>query len=257
MGSRFKVQDLVSQTSDSVVYRALDADGVPVFLTRLRLDPEAVEALREPGVFEEAVARLKAIKHPSLRKVVDAGQDEVDGYPWLMSRWLDGESLSERRVEDEEIGILGEQCCTLLDELGEAADVVNFDPKQVLTARTKDGKLHLLFAVDYPRWFRDWAAGYPPGVGRSAPREIRRLLEGMVAKQLQPPKKEVKGPAIPMVDERSPALTSYLPPQDRNWFAVLTWLGLLAVAGVIFFLTWEGMKRMEENPRLGNESMSR
>ena len=257
MSSRFKVQDLVSQTTDTVIYRALDTDGTSVCLVRLRLDPEAVAALRKPGVFEAAAARLKTVQHPFLRKVIDVGQDEVDGYPWVISRWLNEKSLSDRKVTDQEIGSLGEQCCQLMDDLGDLADVVNFDPKQVLTARVEDGLLGGVFTIDYLDWFRDWAARYPPGTSGNAPKEIRRLLEGMVARQLQPPKKEVERPAIPMVDERSPALTSYQLPEGRPWGVILTWLSLLAVVGVIFFLTWQGMKRMEENPRSGSTPMER
>jgi len=249
MANRFQVQDLVSQTADTVVYRALTKEGTALALTRLRLDSEAVESLRSPGVFEQALAGLRAIKHDHLRVVLDAGQDEVDGYPWLTSQWLEGKPLSELEVGEKEMRNLGEQIQSLVADLGEEVNALNFDPQQILTARGENGRLHALFTIDYLRWFKDWAAGYPPGAGRSATAEFRKLLEGLAAKQLRLPKKEREQPPIPFVEERSPALTSYDPPRESRLYSILTWLGLLLALGVILFFTWQGMKRMKENPR--------
>ncbi|MFT7301734.1 MAG: hypothetical protein ACI8UZ_000569 [Akkermansiaceae bacterium] len=249
MPSPYQVQDLVDQNAESVVYRVLTKDGTPLSLTRLRLSPEAVESLRGPGVFDQAMGKLRSLNHGYLREVMDGGMDEVDGYPWVTSLWMDGKPLSERTVEEKEIRHLGEQFHGLLKDLGESANAVDFDPSRVLTARTTDDQLHALFSIDYVRWFRDWAAGYPPGAGRIATDEVRKLLEGLAIKQLQLPKVERPKTPIPFVEERSPALTSYQAPRERCLGRVLAWAGMLVSLAVIIWLTWKGEVREGENPR--------
>lgn len=249
MPSPYQVQDLIDQNAESVVYRVLTKDGTPLSLTRLRLDPEAVERLRGPGVFAQAMEKLRSLNHGYLREVTDGGMDEVDGYPWVTSLWMEGKPLSERTVEEKEIRHLGTQFHTLLEDLGEAANAVDFEPSRILTARTADDRLHALFSIDYVRWFRDWASGYPPGSGRTATNEVRKLLEGLAIKQLQLPKAERPKTPIPFVEERSPALTSYQAPRERCLGRVLAWLGMFLSLGVIIWLTWQGEKREEENPR--------
>ena len=249
MPSHFQVQDLVSQTSETLVYRALARDETPLVLSRLRLEGDAVGRLRAAGVFDQALGKLKSLNHAYLRKVIDGAQEDGEGYPWVTSLWMEGKPLSECRVEEKEIRMLGKQFHALLADLGDSANAVNFDPDQILTVRTPDDQLHALFSIDYGRWFDDWASGRSPGSGKSATAEVRKLLEGLAVRQLRLPKKERKQDPIPFVEERSPALTSYEPPREPWLGRVMVWLGILISLGVIAWLTWQGTSRTKENPR--------
>ena len=214
------------------------------------MDPHpAAGRLRTAGVFDQALAKLQSLNHVSLRKVIDGGQDDEDGCPWVTSRWMDGKPLSEQKVAEKEIRMLGKQFHALLEDLGEQANAVDFHPDHILTVRTPDDHLHALFSIDYGCWFDDWAGRRPPGAGRSATAEARKLLEGLAVRQLQLPKREPKRNPIPFVEERSPALTSYEPPREFWIGRLMSWMGILISLGVIAWLTWQGTARMKEHPR--------
>ncbi len=93
--SQFQVVDLVRETAGTTLSRAVDDAGTTVALTRLRLDSDAVLRLRTAGVFDQAVSRLQTLEHEYLSRVLDGGQNEADGMPWVTSLWIDGKPLSE------------------------------------------------------------------------------------------------------------------------------------------------------------------
>lgn len=249
MSHSYRVQALVAQNSEATVHRVVAKSGVEFVHTRLGLEPEVLAGLFGEGVFEKTLSRLKELECQDLRVVVDGGMDEEDGAPWVTSPWLEGKALSERKLTERDIRSLGEQCQRLRKALGKLANAVSFDSANILTVRTPDEQLHSLFTIDYARWFRDGAEGNPLGMGKSAAKEVRGLLKAVAIQQLKPAKKEREVTAIPFVEDRSPALTSYVPPQERWVLRVLTWAALVAALGVIIWLTWVGMNRGAENPR--------
>lgn len=249
MPNQFQVQNLVREAAGTTLFRVVDDAGKALALTRMELDADAVFRLRTAGVFDQALAKLQALEHEYLSRVLDGGQDEGDGMPWVTRMWVDGKPLSEQNVEEKEIRSLGKQFHNLLEDLGDYANAVDFDPGHILTLRSPDGELHSLFSIDYGRWFDDWAAGRPPGSGTNAVNEVRKLLEGLVVKQLQLPRKTRKESPIPFVEEKSPALTSYAPPGENRVAAILAWLGIAICLGAIAWLTWRGSERLKDNPR--------
>ena len=243
MQSDYQLDDLVRQNGDWVVYRVLAKDGTPYSLTRLRLDPEDLGVLVGKGVYDRVLRELMALQHEHLRPVIDGGVDKVDGYPWVVASWFDGKPLSGRKVTLEDIRNIGSQLHALVADLGKVADVICFDADEILTIRTPDDFLHVLFSVDYHRWSRDRARGLPPGTGRDASVEARRLLEGLVASQSgQTPTKT----PIPLVEERSPALREYSSPRDRYLGKVVVILALLSCLGAIVWFTLIGEEKADQ-----------
>jgi len=243
MQSDYQLDDLVRQNADWVVYRVLAKDGTPFALTRLGLEAEDLSALSASGVFETALRELMTIKHEHLRPVMDGGVDKVDRYPWVVAGWFDGKPLSARTITLRDIKNIGTQLHTVVGDLGKLADVLCFDADEILTIRTPDDFLHVLFTLDYHCWFRDRAKGLPPGTGRDASVAARRLLEGLVASQ---PKQTPTKTPIPFIEERSPALSEYNPPRERYLGKVIAVLALLSCLGAIIWITLVGQEKANQ-----------
>lgn len=251
MESKYQLDDLIRQNADWVVYRVMEKDGTPFALTRVRLKDEELEALVRDGKFEVALEELVKLDHQHVRPVIDGGVDKVDRYPWVVSHWFDGKSLSKRRISIQDIKNIGEQLETVVADLGQLADVLCFDAEEILTIRTEDGYLHVLFTVDYHAWFRDFALGRSPGAGQDTSVKVRVLLEGLVESQEKEEEEVVREKVrekrtIPMVEERSPALREYHPPRERYFGKVLVVLVLLSCLGAIVWLTMLGEEKAGE-----------
>ncbi|MDB4407169.1 hypothetical protein N9173_01275 [bacterium] len=94
----YRIEELVSQSANMVVYRASGKDGQIFALTRLVLSDDIAESLTAEH-FETALAQLKDLEHPCLRSVLDGGCDEIDHQPWLVSQWWEGETLEDRLAD--------------------------------------------------------------------------------------------------------------------------------------------------------------
>lgn len=249
MASQFQVQDLVRETAGMKFFRAVDARGNKVAFTELKLDPDVCSRLGAVDVFDQAMARLRALDHEFLNRVVAGDLDRANGVIRVTGPWVEGTPLKEQKVEEREIRSLGRQFHSLLEDLGDYGNSIDFAPDHILTRRTDEGELQALFSIDLGRWFDDWAAGRPPGSGVSAVKEVRKLLEGLTVKQLQLPEKPREENPIPFVEEKSPALTSFEPPRDNRSGVILAWLGIAICLGVIIWATWQGRERLKDNPR--------
>lgn len=252
MQSDYSLDDLTKQNADLVVYRALAKDGTPFALTRMRFESEIVEVLASEGIFENALSELRELRHEHVRPVLEGGMDEVDHSPWVVSNWFDGKPLSARTISLRDIRNIGTQLHAVVADLGPRADVLCFEADEILTIRTPDDVLHVLFTIDYYCWFRDYGRGFPPGTGRDASAEARVLLEGLVTKQQRHPGTPA-GTPIPFVEERSPALQEYKAPRERYLGKVLLFLALLSSLGAIIFLTLLGEEKAAESGELDGE----
>ncbi len=243
MQSDYQLDDLVRQNADWVDYRVLAKDGTPFSLTRLRLEQGDLDDLAASGVFELALRELMTLHHEHVRPVIDGGVDQVDRYPWVVASWFDGKPLSARTITLRDIKNIGIQLQTVVADLGKMADVLCFDADEILTIRTPDDFLHVLFTIDYHCWFRDRARGLPPGAGRDASVAARRLLEGLVASQ---PKQTPTKTPIPFIEERSPALSEYNPPRENHLGKVVVCLALLSCLGAIVWFTLIGEEKANQ-----------
>lgn len=98
MTGRYEIQDILTQDASGVVFHAEDREsGKSVVLRRFfPYGPEGgglQEAERK--AYLAALDRLREVRHPTLRTVLDGGCDPVDGIPFLVTEWVEGRRLSE------------------------------------------------------------------------------------------------------------------------------------------------------------------
>ncbi|MFN4874409.1 MAG: hypothetical protein ACK5JP_11415 [Akkermansiaceae bacterium] len=101
--TRFEIQDIIRQNQDGVTFRALDKSNDQIVSLRRffpfgRYDEneEGSEGLdpNEGKAFSTACELLSHIQHPALRKTIYGDIDPIDGMPFLVTEWIEGESLS-------------------------------------------------------------------------------------------------------------------------------------------------------------------
>lgn len=94
--SRFEIEDIISQDKRGIVFRAHDAEkGHTVALRRFfpfGQDGGGLSA-EESLAFRIAAQRLEGISHVSLRTVIAASVDPIDGMPYVVAEWIDGVTL--------------------------------------------------------------------------------------------------------------------------------------------------------------------
>lgn len=98
MKPRYQIDELVTQDLRGVVFQGVDGEtGESVALRRFL--PSGAESggldAKKQDAYLKAVATMKQVAHPSLRAVVDGGCDPVDGMPYLVTQWMEGETLRE------------------------------------------------------------------------------------------------------------------------------------------------------------------
>ena len=88
---------MVEQDASGVTFRARDREtDRPVSLRRFfpMASPGSGFVEEERESYAGTVEALKLVRHPSLCGVLDGGVDEVDGIPYLITEWAEGESLA-------------------------------------------------------------------------------------------------------------------------------------------------------------------
>jgi len=183
MQTDYHIEDLVYQTGDHVVYRARDKNDVLHAVTRIKFPFEILSGL-EGGIFQEAYEELLTFKHPGIRTVIDGGQDPVDQFPWVATKWSDGASvrkkLEEGPLAEEELQRIRTSAEAIIEKFGPRAAAVSFRAPSIISFEPSDGTPVDTFAIDYFAWFRDWALGLPPGGGRDPGKELDNMMESLV-----------------------------------------------------------------------------
>ena len=102
VSQRFHIEDLIVQDASGVVFRAVDPESSSPVAVR-RFFPFGPEGgglhEEEQAAYGIAIKRLAGLSHPALRSVICGGCDPVDGMPFIVTEWVDGESL--RPLVDE------------------------------------------------------------------------------------------------------------------------------------------------------------
>lgn len=97
MIERFQIEDLVSQDLSGVVFRALDMQSGKTVAVR-RFFPFGVDGggldSDEQTAYEIALGRLAGLSHPALRSIICGACDPVDRMPFIVTEWIEGESLA-------------------------------------------------------------------------------------------------------------------------------------------------------------------
>lgn len=97
MKDRYEIEDMVVQDESGVTFRARDRKADQAVSLRRFFPAESGGGFEgeEVEAFAGTVEALKQLRHPSLCGVLDGGVDEVDGIPYLVTEWAEGERLSE------------------------------------------------------------------------------------------------------------------------------------------------------------------
>jgi hypothetical protein len=98
VAGRYEILDILAQDASGVVFHAEERDtGRSVVLRRFfPYGPEGgglQEA--ERAAYMAALDRVKQLHYPTLRTIIDGGCDPVDGMPFLVTEWVEGQRLSE------------------------------------------------------------------------------------------------------------------------------------------------------------------
>lgn len=98
MTQRFQIEDIVIQDESGVTYLAMDR----VTRKKVALHRFFPYGAGECGLLPEeqkayniAIARLAAVSHPALQKVICGGCDPIDGIPYIATEWVEGKSLQD------------------------------------------------------------------------------------------------------------------------------------------------------------------
>ncbi|MCW1885312.1 hypothetical protein OKA04_11275 [Luteolibacter flavescens] len=96
MTKRYEIEEMLSQDDRGVAFRGRDREEKRDVVLR-RFFPNGRDGgglqPEEQPAFLEAVEKLKALKLKELRKTLDGGCDPVDGIPFLVTEWVEGDTL--------------------------------------------------------------------------------------------------------------------------------------------------------------------
>jgi len=166
--NRYEILDILGQDRSGVSFHASDRQtGKEVVLRRFfPFGPNGGGLEEEERIaYDVGVKRLKQITHPALRKVVDGGTDPVDGMPFLVTEWLEGEMLSLRLndgpLSPESVRTLAdvalETSQILSEAFGEEAIWVETDPTTIIISND-DPDRPLTFWICPTRWLGNSSA---------------------------------------------------------------------------------------------------
>jgi len=165
VNSRYEIQDILAQDASGVVFRAHDRESDRDVVLR-RFFPFGVDGGGLEGeeriAYDIAVRRLMEVEHEALRRVVDGGSDPVDGMPFLVTEWHEGEPLTERLkirplspVSAKALADLALECCeTLSDTFQEETVWIETDPVSVILGGA-DSDRKVTFWISPLRWLGD------------------------------------------------------------------------------------------------------
>ncbi len=143
MIQRFQIEEIISQDSSGVVFRAVDSEtGKHVALRRFfpfGVDGGGLDD-DEQDAYRIALVRLAGIHHPAMRSVIAGGCDPVDGMPFIATEWLDGDTLPSLLKKgpltaESAIALVSQalEVCELLSHvLAEDAVWIDTDPGSVV-----------------------------------------------------------------------------------------------------------------------------
>ncbi|MEP4078213.1 hypothetical protein [Haloferula sp.] len=168
MTNRYEILDILSQDASGVCFHATDREtGRDVALRRFfPFGPEGggLED-EERAAYEIGVKRLQNVSHPALRAVLNGGTDPVDGMPFLVTEWIEGEMLSDQLhdgpINPDSVRALAdlalETSQVLSDAFGEEAIWVETDPSVVILSNA-DPARKVTFWISPLRWLGDPSA---------------------------------------------------------------------------------------------------
>lgn len=250
MEEQFQIEEMVYQDSHEVVFQAREvSSGHLVALRRFFLEDEALDRLRGSGEvgegpFAEGLAWLQTLAIPGLRKVLGGGFDALDGTPYLIMEWVDGETLEHcaeggALLEGEGAVFEAQARQTLVALAEEHREAMALEAREVILARALDGSLVTSLTISPRRYFgRIGGMNFPTVDRQQALRDLKAKFSGGS-----------------LGDGGSrPDLTSAAGPQlasaSKGSGAGLLWGSLAALLATAGGVGWLMMGRVEDGPAL-------
>lgn len=174
MAISFQIQEMIHQDIDGVIFRAVDSvDGSPLAVRRFFLPEAQVERLRgEEGsgeigksLFSVWLENLMRLEAPNLRQVLGGGFDEVDGTPYIITNWIEGETLQSARdaghLNPQDRKVFEAQAQAVIDYLPPGLQgALMLDGDHIMVSRNPSGGLEGSFLIS-PRHYFGAAGGSP------------------------------------------------------------------------------------------------
>ena len=168
MSERFVIQEIVTQDWSGVLFRAIDMEsGKSVGLHRFfpfGLSGVEAEGLsgNERDEYRTGVQQMAEFWHPAFRTVLTGGCDPVDGVPFVVTEWIEGESLADVVEKgplepDTAFTLFNEalQLCEALSaKLGNEALWLSMLPELIVLDAGKQGR-GFTFGLSPNRWLVD------------------------------------------------------------------------------------------------------
>ena len=162
MFSRFRIEDLISQDSESVVYLGVDeASGEWAALRRFFFRDSGTAGIMKENQaeFVEAIELLTQVDHPNLRRVLEGGLDEIDGVPYVATEGVEGEFLRDVMaagdLSSDDGAVLIQQGLSVAEYLesffGEGAHWLKVHPDSIIVLDSEKGR-SFTFSVSLDRW---------------------------------------------------------------------------------------------------------
>ncbi|MCU0780138.1 MAG: hypothetical protein MUF04_03430, partial [Akkermansiaceae bacterium] len=169
MSERFVIQEIITQDWSGVLFRAMDMESGK-FVGLHRFFPFGLTGVEAEGLsgdereeYRAGVQQIAEFWHPSFRTVLTGGCDPVDGVPFVVTEWIEGESLAEIL---EKKGPLGPEtafelfnealqlCEALSAKLGAEALWVSMLPEMIVLDTDKHSR-GFTFGLSPNRWLVD------------------------------------------------------------------------------------------------------
>ncbi|MBN8460942.1 MAG: hypothetical protein J0M04_24190 [Verrucomicrobia bacterium] len=162
MSERYHIEEILSQDELGVLFRAVDQkSGRPVALRRFfpfGRDGGGLEE-HETAEYRSAVGQIASLSDPALRQVLDGGCDPVDGIPYLVTEWVDGEALDALLTRgecepDAVVDLLDRAlalCMVISAKLGTEAVWLDTSPAMVVLDGGEGGR-GVTFSISAIRW---------------------------------------------------------------------------------------------------------
>ncbi len=151
MQSRFRIEDHIHQDSSGVIFRAIDGENGKLVALR-RFFPFGVGGGgfidEEKSAYNTTVGRLTRSHHPALRTVLGGACDPVDGIPFIVTEWIDGDLLGTMLQlaplpPETAVRLLTHaiEVCELLSRvLDDEAIWVDTDPQTIVLGNPESGR---------------------------------------------------------------------------------------------------------------------
>lgn len=162
MVRRFQIEEILTQDSSGVVFRALDTEtNLPAVVRRFFPFGANGGGLseEEQADYQVAVERLAKIRHPAMRSIISGGCDPVDGMPFIATEWVEGTPLQtlieqgpHTPAEATRILTLALEVCDQISQvLGEEAVWVETDVQTIMVGAADSGR-GITFWISPLKW---------------------------------------------------------------------------------------------------------